>query len=397
MEQGVKRITMTRILILSLIGVLLVACLREGREIGWVQTKEPTDAHPLSTASAARGLPSETPESAQPPREPSELGAKLGICGAQPGQLFSSDYPFNRRVDSAPLDAESSKIVQYLQENHKNSQRFRIDGASDEPDNKYGMTLLAADSSTPHLGFTRSQDFYSPDCDPSPLPLPAGGAVEGEASFACTGGGDCHLLVIDVAACRLHEMWRTDASRSVFRGGCQAVWDLRAPYKEILRGECCTSADAGGLPIAAQMFSADDIAEGEIRHAIRFTLPNRHIRRRVYVRPATHATPATSGPPEAPPYGVRLRLNASFDDSHLKPAARVVTTGLRRYGMILSDGGNVTFTATNDRFTKHKWRDVGLGPNDLTPLRWSDFEVPELGARKAFDNACTCKRTPLGR
>ncbi|HLV65135.1 MAG TPA: hypothetical protein VKY73_04960 [Polyangiaceae bacterium] len=318
-----------------------------------------------------------------------------GLCGAEEGQLFGSDHPWNQRIDDAPLDAESPAIIAYLQSNHTSGARFRIDGPSDDVDSTYGFTVLTADASTPHEEFETTNDFYSPDCDRSPPPVPAGGAIEGESGYACTTDGDCHLIVIDTAECRLYEMWRADReSASSFRGGCQAVWDLRAPYTPILRGDCCTSADAAGLPIAAHLFSADEIAAGEIRHAIRFILPNALIRERVYVRPATHSTPATSGSSDAPPYGARLRLKASFDESSLNPAARVVARALKRYGMILADAGNLTFTAQNDRFTTAKWRDVGLGPNDLTSLEWTDFEVPELGDRYVWDNACSCERTP---
>ena len=113
----------------------------------------------------------------------------------------------------------------------------------------------------------------------------------------------------------------------------------------------------------------------------------------IYVRPATHATGATSGPSEAPPYGVRLRLKASFDDSGLNDAAKIVAAALKKYGMIAADGGGITFTAANDRFTTHKWRDVGLGPHDLKSLNWTDFEVVELGTRYTWDG--NCERTPI--
>jgi hypothetical protein len=79
----------------------------------------------------------------------------------------------------------------------------------------------------------------------------------------------------------------------------------------------------------------------------------------------------------------------------LNAAARVVARALKSYGMILSDGGNLTFTAVNDRFTDAKWRDVELAPGDLTSLSWDDFEVPELGDRYTWDNACDCQRTPV--
>lgn len=325
-----------------------------------------------------------------------KAAAGTGVCGAAKGQLFGSDYPFNQRIDAAPLDAESAKITAYLQANHTDSQRFRIDGPSDEPNNTYGIVVLQANASTPRQAFTPTGDFYSPDCDPAPMPIPAMGATEGESGYACDNDGDCHLIVVDSAQCRLYEMWRANrSSASSFEGGCLAVWDLVAPYSPTLRGDCCTSADAAGLPIAAHMFNADEIAAGEIPHAIRFILPNRLIRGRIYVRPATHSTGATTGPADAPPYGARLRLKASFDESRLKPAARVVAQALKRYGMILSDGGNLTFTASNDRFTTAKWADVDLGPGDLTSLTWNDFEVPVLGTRYTWDNACDCQRTPV--
>ena len=319
------------------------------------------------------------------------------VCGAADGQLFDGSYPWNQKIANAALDSESSAIIQYLDKNHTASARFQIDGPSDEPNSTYGIVVLNANASTPHRNFTPSDDFYDPDCDTAPPPMPTGGALEGESGYACDNDGDCHLIVVDSAACRLYEMWRANATSSSFQGGCQAVWDLRASYSPTLRGDCCTSADAAGLPIAAHLFSADEIAAGHINHAIRFILPNEHMRARIYVRPATHSTQATSGPAAAPPYGSRLRLKATFDESKLSAGARVVAKALKEYGMILSDGGNVTFTAASDRFTTAKWPDVHLAARDLTSLRWTDFEVVELGTRYTFNSSCDCSRTPISQ
>ena len=321
----------------------------------------------------------------------------ISVCGAADGQLFDGSYPWNQKIANAALDSESSAIIQYLDKNHTASARFQIDGPSDEPNSTYGIVVLNANASTPHRNFTPSDDFYDPDCDTAPPPMPTGGALEGESGYACDNDGDCHLIVVDSAACRLYEMWRANATSSSFQGGCQAVWDLRASYSPTLRGDCCTSADAAGLPIAAHLFSADEIAAGHINHAIRFILPNEHMRARIYVRPATHSTQATSGPAAAPPYGSRLRLKATFDESKLSAGARVVAKALKEYGMILSDGGNVTFTAASDRFTTAKWPDVHLAARDLTSLRWTDFEVVELGTRYTFNSSCDCSRTPISQ
>lgn len=102
------------------------------------------------------------------------------------------------------------------------------------------------------------------------------------------------------------------------------------------RGEQCTSADAAGYPIAPLLFDADEVAAGSIDHAIRFILPNDRIRRGEYVHPATHGTPATRGPSDAPAYGTRLRLRADFPlESLPNPAARVVARGMQRVLAIL--------------------------------------------------------------
>lgn len=353
----------------------------------------------LSRHSGVAGLAgsTEAPRGSMAGQGPSpHAGAPAAsVCGAEPGQLFLPEYPWNQRIDQSPLDAESTAIIGYLAANHHSKQRFRVDGPSEEINSLYGLTVLSADAGSPRERFIPSAAFFTPDCDPTPIPVPPGGALEGEPGYACASDGDCHLLVVDASSCRLFEMWRANRTATRFEGGCLAVWDLKSPYVPTLRGECCTSADAGGLPIAALMFSADEIARGEIRHALRFILPNQLIRSRIYVRPATHSTRATSGPPSAPPYGARVRLKADFDAARLKPSAQVVARALQRYGMILVDGGNITFTATNDRFTRAKWAEVGFGPNDLTSLLWTDFEVVELGNRLTWDHACQCRRTPI--
>jgi serine/threonine-protein kinase len=189
-------------------------------------------------------------------------------------------------------------------------------------------------------------------------------------------------------------MWRADIRGETFNGGCQAVWETNRTYPDTLRGDGCTSADASGLPIAPLLFTADEVAAGEIKHAIRFILPNNHIREQIYVRPGTHATRATSGPSTAPPYAARLRMRADASTSGLSAGAQVVARALKEYGMILVDGGNLTFTGLSDADTKATWDAAQLAPQDLKGLDWTDFEVVELGERFDYRNA-DCQRDPV--
>lgn len=252
----------------------------------------------------------------------------------------------------------------------------------------FSIEVLEADAGTPLRDFQPTDDWFDPDCDLDAVPVPEGGAIEGETGYECTTDGDCHLIVIDRAGNRLYELWRTNIVDGEFFGGCLAVWDMTRVYGDEGRGRDCTSADAAGFPIAPLLFTADEVAAGSIDHAVRFILPNARIRNRVYVAPATHSTGATSGTDSAPPYGARFRLRADFPlESLPNEASRVVARALQQYGMLLSDAGNVALTAQSDRFSTAKWADL-MGSRDLESIQISDFEMVEGGERSTWTGDC---------
>jgi serine/threonine-protein kinase len=284
-----------------------------------------------------------------------------------------------RDVSRAPLDPQSAPVIANLDRAGWGLGRMQID---------FSIEVLEAAADAPLMAFTPTQDFFTPDCDLEPVPVPAGGAVEGEQGYECRGDGDCHLIVADRSRRKLYEMWRANIVGSVFRGGCLAVWDMGRVYPPSGRGEQCTSADAAGFPIAPLLFTADEVAAGAIDHAIRFILPNETIRAGEYVHPATHGTRATRGPPDAPPYGARLRLRADYPLAALpNEAARVVARAMQRYGMLLSDAGRVALTAQSDRFSRSKWAGL-LGSRDLQAIQPRDFEMVEAGERIRVTNDC---------
>lgn len=296
------------------------------------------------------------------------------------GRLFEAANPWNTDVSTLPKSSTSDGIIQALgAAGGWGTGTLRID---------FSIEVLEADASTPFRTFTPTGDFYSPDCDHVPFPVPPGGALEGESGYQCTSDGDCHLIVVHRPTKTLYEMWRANIAGSSFQGGCAAVWDLTRAYPTTLRGDQCTSADAGGFPIAAMLFSADEVASGSINHAIRFILPNSRMRSGVYVRPASHAG-GPSGGSSLPPYGVRFRLRSDFPLASLPTeGARVVARAMQRYGMILSDGGNIALTAQSDRFTTHKWSQVGVDTRSLQAIQVSDMEVVGMGTPIALTYDC---------
>jgi serine/threonine-protein kinase len=289
---------------------------------------------------------------------------------SEAGPYFTSPMFWNRDVSMVPKASYSDATIAALRAagGWGNADTFQID---------FSLEVLTADASTPKRTFTKTGDFYLPDCDDMAVPVPVGGNVEGEAGYECTGDGDCHLLVHDGDAGMLYEMWRANIVGGTLYGGCLAAWNERVAYPETLRGDQCTSADAAGFPISPLLFTADEVAAGEIKHAIRFILPNDRVKRG-FVRPATHGTNTTGGT-NAPAYGVHFRLRADYPvDSLPSEGAKVVARALQKYGMYHADGGNIALTARSDRRTTAKWAGL-LDAHDLSALKVEDFEVIDHG------------------
>jgi serine/threonine-protein kinase len=251
------------------------------------------------------------------------------------------------------------------------------------------IRVLQATPDTPTVPFHKGDSFYSPDSDSvKTFPLPPGGGIEGQTDYHCDiDDNDCHLIVVDRKQAKLYEAYQANYAKDALTANFVAVWDLNRVYPPSGRGDQCTSADAAGFPIAPLLFNADELATGSINHAIRFILPNPRIRARVFVHPATHAG-APHGPEDAPPYGVHFRLKASYDVSQLKPAAQVVARAMQKYGMFLSDGGNIALTAQADADTEAKYADVDFGSHDLQALKVTDFEVVDMGPAIPVTDDC---------
>ena len=220
----------------------------------------------------------------------------------------------------------------------------------------------------------------------SPMPVPAGGNVEGESGYACTSDGDCHLIVFDAGdeqalrdvAREHHGTARSTAAASP----CGTRPHVRTPTT--LRGEQCTSADAAGFPIAPLLFTADEVAAGHIDHAIRFILPNDRVAKGyVAAGDARHATrPAAR---TRPSYGVHLRLRADYPiDTLPSEGARVVARAMQKYGMYHADGGNIALTAQSDRHTTAKW-DGLLGAAATSRPSRSRTSRSSITARRSRD------------
>jgi hypothetical protein len=191
--------------------------------------------------------------------------------------------------------------------------------------------------------------------------------VEGGAG----SDGDRHVLSIDRKRCRLFELYRAYPRKSPkphWDADAGVIWNLRSTG---LRPAGWTSADAAGLPIFPGLVRYDEVARGEINHAIRVTFSST---RDAWINPASHCAGDTSNA-AAPPMGLRMRLGAGFDISAFTGASRVIATALKRYGFIVADNGsNWFFSGTSDR----RWDDENL--NQLKSIPGSAFQVVQSAA-----------------
>jgi hypothetical protein len=206
---------------------------------------------------------------------------------------------------------------------------------------------------------------FADESDPGPMPVPPAALVEGDPN---PGDGDRHTLVVDNNSCWLYELYNAVPNNDgSWSAASTAVWDLQADGQRPLTW---TSADAAGLSVFAGLARYDEVAAGEIKHALRVTLQNS---RAAFVPPASHWA-ANSTNANAAPMGMRLRLKSTFNISGFSASNQVILKALQQYGLIMADNGSNMFIsgAPDDR-----WDNDDL--HNLDQVTAADFEVVKMG------------------
>lgn len=272
---------------------------------------------------------------------------------------FPSDNIWNTRIDHLPRAAQSSAYVTTI-------------GANKPAKADFGAGLWrGAPIGIPFTSAARTQArvpvmFRWPaESDPGPYPIPTDAPIEGGPQSA----GDRHVLVVDRDQCVLYELYSAYPNRDgSWRAGSGARFDLKS---NALRPAGWTSADAAGLPILPGLVRYEEVAAGEIRHAIRFTAPQTA---RGYVWPARHKASQLMAS-QYPPMGQRFRLKASFDISRFPPQAQVILRAMKTYGIILADNGSPWYLSG---VPDERWANSQL--SQLSRVRGSDFETVDVSS-----------------
>jgi hypothetical protein len=277
----------------------------------------------------------------------------LRLPGAPRCPVFPKSNPWNQRVDSRPVAANSAQIVKSIGAGtglHADFGSGLWEGAP------IGIPITVVGRKQPksRVGFE-----YAGESNRGPYPIPLNIKIEGGRSST----GDRHALIVDRSSCRLYELYALYPRGRGWRAGSGAIWNLRSNK---LRPAGWTSADAAGLPILPGLARYDEVKRGAIDHALRFTVQRT---RRAYVFPARHYA-SDSNDANLPPMGLRLRLKASFDISGFPRQARIVLVALKRYGMLVADNGSSWYiTGAPDPH----WSNDQL--HTLGRVQGSDFEV----------------------
>jgi hypothetical protein len=234
-------------------------------------------------------------------------------------QLFPADNPWNSRIDNLPIHPRSDQWVETI----GRMTGFHMDfGSGTWNDGPIGIPYNIVDGNLPKVAVS----FYYPDeSDPGPYPIPVSPLIE--------YGSDHHILILEKSSCTLYELYDASYSGGSWSGGSGAIWSLSS---NALRPEGWTSADAAGLPILPGLARYDEIVEGEIRHALRFTAGSTN----GYIWPARHLTSDDPSAPHIPPMGARFRLKTSFDITGFTPELQIILQAMKNYGIILADNGS---------------------------------------------------------
>ncbi len=291
-------------------------------------------------------------------------------------QLFPADNPWNQDVSGLALNAKSATYLA----NMAPARGMHPDWGNWSTDH-YGIPFSSGTGATPQP-MTWTETWGAAESDPNPCPsgtnqfcypIPLTAPIEGGPSSGMDT--DRHVLYIDTAGapsnCTLYELW--NAANPTGNSGWTAVnGAIFHLGSNALRTDGWTSGDAAGLPILPGLVRYDEVAAGEIKHAIRFTMNSTS---QGYIHPATHA--AGNSNVDLPPMGLRVRLKASFDSTGITGAALVVITAMKKYGLILADNGSNWYISGESNDNWDPLMDNLL--SGLGKVHGSDFEVVDTG------------------
>jgi hypothetical protein len=213
----------------------------------------------------------------------------------------------------------------------------------------YTTPVYYSDAGTAKKSFSLTAD-WAPKRTLAGVPVPANAQPD--------PADDHHLTIMDPASSCEYDFWQ---ARKNADGSWSASWGNSTYYSGTGVYDGGWATTAAGFANGLGKMRPEELAAGEIRHALVFAFP--------YTKAGGPVAPATSSDGRstvsgAIPEGARLQLDPGLDLNSLGLNAwqKVVARALQVYGMYLGDtGGTVGLSAINALSfpgTPYPWGDV---------------------------------------
>ncbi|HWA52149.1 MAG TPA: dockerin type I repeat-containing protein [Patescibacteria group bacterium] len=323
-----------------------------------------------------------------PTSPPSPTAAPIGtyIRPFNPNSIWNK--PINESNQS--IAANSSQMIALLasESDNQTTAPFVVSGTGES----WSVPVYFADSNTPRKNVCGLQDNGSLiKCTFGLMP------VDNNFYASWDGGGagaDHKIAIIDTTNNHGWSAWSFKTANLTYQG--QHV-DYTANYAAYgwtdlsQVGDGITMHDGGawggranGLSYFGGLIWPEEIAAGQINHALALSISGSAVSKNTYWWPSRSGDGYSSNP-NALPYGARLQLDPTFDITTLPTGpARIVAKALQDYGAWLVDtGGSVGFYAREfmgsegTSLDTTAWKNVGVSSSyflrNLIP--WSKFRI----------------------
>lgn len=348
------------VVLLAVAAVLVASCAPPARQSG----PPPAAIRPAPTSSTVAPVRTDGSYVTE--------GARTAVGGCE---LFPRDHVFHASIRSLPVRADSAAAIAAAGPTRSIMAGF---GSSIWQGSRLGIPVNVVDGSTAQWQRMLLSNLYADTSDGDWMPWPENPRFEGWPGSAW----DRHMVVVDSDTClsweaiQVQPPWENIWAGMLGRWWADKVVAIDLSSNTPRKGGTVTAA---GFSILSGLVSYDDVAAGEVDHAIGMSFPE--IRAREIRWPAT-GTDGRSTNPAAPQMGSWLRLKPTADLSRLGPQARVIARALQDHGAIIGDTGpNVALAGQPDT----RWNDTDLA--GLGRFTLADFEVVDPTPMKVSDSS----------
>lgn len=237
-------------------------------------------------------------------------------------QQFDPTSPFNMKIIENPkIDPNSEKIIDLLATNQAGENGFIIGVKG------WTYPIFFPDENTLQYDVPLTEQ-YSENDTLFNVPIPDNAVPDPQ--------DDGHMVIIDLKNKMEYDLWQAKKVGD----GWEASWGNSISLDSDGIYKYGFSARGSGFAASVGLVWPEEIAAGQIKHALFFSIDDFAVKGGGPVRPATESD-GVSDEIYALPEGGRIQLdpNLDLDTLGLTPAEKTIAKAMQEYGMILGDRG----------------------------------------------------------